>query len=408
MIPADLDTMEPGPVLGVILSAIDIDELSGHQRVIVLRARQRMASHYLGQVYTDMAAVADAVASGEHDDRWAAEAAAAEIRVALRLTRRAAETELAFAMDLRRRLPGVADLLASGAIDVRRARVISYGTGHLPDHVAARVAERILVEAPRLTTGQLAARLRRVCIEADPEDARTRYERAVEDRRIVTEANDSGAAHLLGLDLPPDRVSAIASRINQMARRLRTAGESRTMDQLRADVFLDLLEGHAAEGSGMRGSVDIHVDLATLARLADDPGELAGYGPVVADIARQVADRQRRAQWRFTVTDPVSGSPLLASTIRRRPTVGERRLVESRNPTCVFPGCRMPAAKCDLDHRDPWSQGGPTTPANLAPLCRHDHRIRHEAGWSYRSLPNGHYEWTTRLGHTYTAGGMPP
>jgi hypothetical protein len=75
------------------------------------------------------------------------------------------------------------------------------------------------------------------------------------------------------------------------------------MDQLRADVMLDLLvgaDGHrrrtdktVAAVGGAVGVVDIRVDLATLCRLVDHPGELAGYGPVIADIARRAAENKR-------------------------------------------------------------------------------------------------------------------
>ena len=62
----------------------------------------------------------------------------------------------------------------------------------------------------------------------------------------------------------------------------------------------------------------------------------------------------------------------------------------------------MPATTCDLDHRTPWSHGGPTTEANLAPLCRHHHTTKHHHQWTYQALPDGTHQWTTRLGHTYT------
>ena len=195
-------------------------------------------------------------------------------------------------------------------------------------------------------------------------------------------------------------------RLNRIARSLRSSGEERTMDQLRADVLLDLLQGSSQHGKG--GVVDIHVDLDTLARLVDHPGELAGYGPVIADIARQVADHQARAEWRFQATDPDTGRVIHNGITRRRPTADQQREVETHHPTCIFPGCRMPATDCDLDHRTPYGEGGPTLMPNLAPLCRHDHRIRHDAGWVHQPLPNGDHRWTTKLGHTYTTSGTPP
>lgn len=407
VIPRELDGMEPGPILGAFLSAIDVSELSGFQRIVVMRAHQRMASHYQAQVYEDMASVADLMSEMGGDSQLALEAAAAEVRVGLRLTRRAADSELDFALDLKRRLPKVWEALAAGMIDLRRARTIVYGTSHLSDNVARTVVDQIIALAPRLTTGQLAALLRRVCVQADPQEAASRYREATSDRRVIVEATVAGTANLFGLDLPPDRVVAILGRISDLARHLKTADETRSIDQLRADVLLDLLEGQANGGSS-KGTVNIHVDLDTLAALSEAPGELAGYGPVIADIARQVTEQHHQVEWRWTVTHPETRLPIHSGTTRRRATAAQRRDIETKHPTCVFPGCRMPAAGCDLDHRIPWSEKGPTSTGNLAPLCRHDHHIRHQTGWAHKALHDGDHEWTSPLGHIYTTSGRSP
>jgi hypothetical protein len=242
-----------------------------------------------------------------------------------------------------------------------------------------------------------------------PDDAHQRYQRAVGERRIVTQPDVAGTCHLFALDLPPDRVAAVTRRLNSIARNLKTSHETRTMDQLRADALLDLLEGDPTVTSrGPHGVVDIRVDLATLTRLCDTPGDLAGYGPVIADIARRVTQHQQTAQWRYTVTDPATGSTIVTDITRRRPTATQRRHIETRATTCVFPGCRMPATTCDIDHHTPWSQGGPTHTTKLDPLCRHDHTLRHLPGWTYHPLPNGDHQWITQLGHTYTTSGQPP
>lgn len=391
-----IDQIEPGPVLADLLALVDVDSLSGDEQLAVLRAQRRMAAHYEAAAYGSMAAVADTVDAIEDDPALAAESTAAEIRVALALTRRAADTELHLALRLRRRLPTVWSALYSGDIDVRRARVLVDGTEHLSVARARRVVDQILEDAPALTTGQLGARLRRLCVADDPEEATDRYRSAVAQRRVVTEPTHDGTAHLLGFDLPPHLVTAVSNRINRLARSLRRRGEDRTMDQLRADVFLDLLLGRK-DGAG--GVVDIRVDLDTLTRLADHPGELAGYGPVVADIARQIAERQR-SQWRYTVTDSETGTAIDSGITRRRPTAAQRRAVEARDGGCVFPGCRMPASACDVDHRTAFAEGGPTATCNLRPLCRHDHRIKH-TGWTYTPLDDGTYQWTSRLGAVY-------
>ena len=405
-IPPGLDQMKPGPALAAFLSSIDVSSVSGHDRVVVLRANQKMASHFQANTYSAMAAVADSVSEIDDDPRYVTEGAAAEIRAALSLTRRAADTELSFALDLRQRLPQVHTMLASGEIDLRRARTIDHETCHLPIAAARNVVERIAEAAPDLTTGQLAARIRKLCIEADTDEADKRYDRALDDRRVVAQPSVAGTAHLSGSDLPPDRVAAATRRINTIARSLRGNGEIRTMDQLRADVYLDLLQGtdHTNRSGGV---VHLTTDLGTLAGLADHAGDLNGFAPVIADVARQVADQQPDAEWRYTVTDTETGEPIHTGTTRRRPTASQRRHIETRSPTCVFPGCRMPAGDCDLDHRTSWAEGGPTTPGNLAPLCRPDHLLKHN-GWTLRQRTRGRYQWTSPLGHTYNTWPDPP
>jgi hypothetical protein len=408
VIPPGLDQMEPGPVLAAFLTSVEGEDLSGYDRVVVLRTYQRLASHVQAQVYKQMAAISDLMNEMDDDPELASESAAAEIRVALRLTRRAADTELDLAVDLKQRLPRVWVALSAGEIDPQRAKVIVYGTAHLTEETARLVVDEIIGRASQMTTGQLNSVLRRLCVRADPEEAANRYQDAVDGRRINTEASVEGTANLLGLDLPPDRVAGVMKRIAEMAQSLKRSDEIRTVDQLRADIFLDLLEGRSHRGRTGRGVVDIQVNLETLTRLSEDPGELAGYGPVIADIARQITESQTNSEWRFTITHPETGQIIHNGLTRRRPTSGMRRHVEARNPTCIFPGCRMPATDCDLDHRIPWAHRGRTSTDNFAPLCRHDHIVKHRCGWKHRPLPNGDHQWTSRLGHIYTTSGRSP
>jgi hypothetical protein len=157
-IPPDLAEMEPGIVLAAVLSAIDIDNLTGHDRVIVMAAHQRMASHYQAQVYASMAAVADAVAErlhndGETDFEVVEDACSSEIRAALRLTRKAADSELSIARDLKTRLPAVWRQFVTGRIDRRRANLILHRTEHLDATRAREVAGRALEKAPLRNRG---------------------------------------------------------------------------------------------------------------------------------------------------------------------------------------------------------------------------------------------------------------
>jgi len=408
-IPPGLDKMQPGTILAAILEHTDVEALSGHDRIIFLRAQQRMASHYSAGIYETMASVTQHMRDRDDfgDHTFATEAAAAEIRTALRLTRRATETELTFALELRERLPRVWAALAAGDIDVRRAKTIAHHTYHLSTATARHVVDEIIETASRLTTGQLAARLRRLCIEANPDEAEDRYRTAVEDRRLVAAPNVDGTTNLVGYQLAPDQTATAMARINHIAKQLRRNGDRRSIDQLRADIYLDILNGTTNNTTGpRRGVIDLQVDLTTLLELKETPGELSGYGPVIADIARNIVNQSPDAEWRYSVTN--NGEPIASGVTRRRPNTTETRQIQTRDRTCIFPGCRMPATTSDLDHTAPYGEGGPTTTDNLAPLCRHDHRIRHQQHWIYQPLPNGDYEWTTKLNHTYTTSGTPP
>jgi len=90
------------------------------------------------------------------------------------------------------------------------------------------------------------------------------------------------------------------------------------------------------------------------------------------------------------------------------PTPAMVQAVRHRDHTCVFPHCGRPARSADLDHIQPYldpADGGPpgqTHPDRLAPLCRHHHRAKTFAAFTYHRLPNGSYQWTLPTGITLT------
>jgi len=55
----------------------------------------------------------------------------------------------------------------------------------------------------------------------------------------------------------------------------------------------------------------------------------------------------------------------------------------------------------DQDHRLDHAAGGLTDEDNLEPKCRHDHRLKHEAGWQVERTEPGVTVWTSALGHRH-------
>jgi hypothetical protein len=412
-LPADLETIPPGLLLAVILSSVDRDRLSGFDRVSLLKARARLRSWIDAELYADIEAMSGSVAE-ELDDLWEGaspdpeiveNATASEVQAALSLTRRSADIHVELAFLLCVRLPRVWEALHEGLIDLPRARILSDLTSPLPRELAREVTETALVRAPSMTTGQLRAHLGRLIITVDPAAAQERYEDRLEDRRVFSEQGEDGTANLMGLNLPPAETSRAMRRINRLARSLKSKGDRRRIDQIRADIYLDLLTGKGQPNSGSSdtGVVEVRVDMTTLAGIDNEPAEIPGWGTVLADVARHIVDEASDAEWRIVPVDE-NGQPIGVVTTKRRPTTVQKRIVETRNPTCVFPGCRMPAAECDLNHEIPWTQAHRTTIRELGPLCRHDHNNHHRHRWKLKQIRPGQYQWTSLLGHTYTTG----
>ncbi|MBK6872191.1 MAG: hypothetical protein IPG94_12640 [Kineosporiaceae bacterium] len=136
----------------------------------------------------------------------------------------------------------------------------------------------------------------------------------------------------------------------------------------------------------------VHITVPLSAVLgADGIGEANDYGPLTADAIRDLLAGLHRmgatATWRCLITDDTPGSPTHGTilgigkaphTLVRTATGLLRELVQAREQCCTFPGCRRRAITCELDHRIPHSQGGPTCECNLHPLCKHHHRLREQ------------------------------
>ena len=215
-------------------------------------------------------------------------------------------------------LPGTKAALRDGTLSLGKARIIAMATGLL-DPAEARAAENeVLDRAGRLTPGGLRAAIARAVLEAAPEKAKDRRETAAKFARVERWLEDSGNAALMGRELPPDEVLAADERITAWAGELKAAGLDGGADELRARAYLDLLLGQdsrpgqdedstpAPAPGGFAGRITLTVPLATLAGLADRPGELAGLGPVDPWLARDLATaaaRHPKTAWCVTVTD---------------------------------------------------------------------------------------------------------
>jgi len=453
------DLCEPCPELAAAAAAAHaagLGTLSDDELVGLLAAARRLQSW---QAAIELSAVAELdrrrtagrPAASRDDDHVAEELAAA-----LTLTGRAAASLLDLARGLSR-LPTVLRDLLAGRIDLARAQVYAAELAALDDHAARACAAGSSGPDRGMTTGQLRNWLRYLVLMLDPRAARERAARAREDARVEVWGEGSGNSALAGRELTPADVIEADARITAIAQALKDAGADGSMDQLRAAVFAALLTGRdpirlwpaladhpdAAGSTGLSGSVNLVMPLATWLGSSDAPGEAAGHGPVGADTARDLASRLAAtgsaARWCVTKVGPDGRAAAHAcahapprpgaeaswldslrfrvlesgtcSHLRRmagyRPSGLLAHLVRIRDRSCAFPGCRRPAPGCDLDHTRPYDRGGYTCECNLSPLCRRHHRAKQAIGWRLSQPEPGVLTWTLPHGRSYTKAHVP-
>jgi hypothetical protein len=132
---------------------------------------------------------------------------------------------------------------------------------------------------------------------------------------------------------------------------------------------------------------------------SDDPADLVGRSPIDPDTARELACLTR-SPWERILTHPVTGAVLHVDTYQR--TAAMDRYLRARDQHCRFPGCRLPAIRCEVDHTIDHALGGSTDCRNLAHLCQRHHSMKQFTAWRVRQLADGILEWTSPLGRTYT------
>ena len=311
--------------------------------------------------------------------------------------------------------PVLRDALRTGRIDARKVDLILKETlplveGEMRDDVIARAVD----ESEGLTAPQLTRVVRRECLAADPSTAKVRHERAKEDRGIdLTWRPDSMAS--FGAFLPAGDAVAAYTALDALAEGAKYPGDTRTVDQRRADAFADIFRhildtgrtaagAHLATRHGRKVAVNVTVAATTLLGLDELPGELESYGPIPAYVARELA---QDGTWRRILTDPRNGTFVERGRVTYRPGADLTGTVIARDVTCTAPGCRQPAARCEIDHLMPYDRSRPaddqTTEDNLGAGCKHHHQSKTDKVWNATRDPvTGTCTWTSPLGITYS------
>ncbi|WP_018504261.1 HNH endonuclease signature motif containing protein [Parafrankia discariae] len=325
------------------------------------------------------------------------EFAAEDVAAVLGVSPRSAAGQLLFACTVTRRLPHALKALHSGVLDVQRLRSLENAVRPLGAELAARVEERVLAGGARVNRGAFTDACRRAVHRLDPAGAAERARARRKERRVWVSAGEDGVSALSAV-LPAEEATACYQRVDRIAQGIaadRVARGGRSRDEIRADVLVDLLCGRAEHAAPLACEVQVVVPVTVLLGLAEDPGEILGYGPVPAEVAREMAARPG-STWRRILTG--QRGALVEVADRRLPTAAQARHVRARNRSCVFPGCVRSSRWADIDHTVAHSAGGSTLTRNLGPMCRKHHRMKHSLNWRVTQPEEGAFVWEGPFG----------
>jgi hypothetical protein len=494
-------SLRTGPKLSRRLAAVSLGQLPDEQLLDYLHAETRQLSQQQARVWAAMAEVGRrAPFAFDHGEVWTPErrfdSAVCEIVAELRVSKPYATHELEYAQAIEA-LPTVAAALRAGNLDRNRALVLVEVCAELSDEHRDQLLAEVLPVAGSLPAATLRAKAQRLAIALDPDLAERRYREAVRDQKVVCYIAEDGTVTLAGENLPAEEALAAKAHVWALAKAAKRAGAHASSDTLRATLFTGLqtprflgltqLEIIAelvkqfpkpvVDGPGeptapaaqpappaspepaVPSGVELRVGLACLMGLTDEPGDVAGTGPLIAPVARQIAEAQRRGEWRYAIVDsegqlifngisrhrpagyPTGGAkggivelhvpthlldpafieehpdwaPLLTDVAqqyeRRAPIVQDpaartpgkplRRRVEITHRYCVFPSCRRPAADSQADHRFDHAKGGVTLEPNLGPLCERHHDLKTRWGWRLVKRDDTNYVWISPLGRRH-------
>ncbi|NYD68808.1 HNH endonuclease signature motif containing protein [Agromyces atrinae] len=389
-----------------------------------LEAEENRIAADRARVLARMAATTDAIEAAEptrgtsRDIEMARRSLIAEIACALTVSERLIQMRLDDAERFHTDTPTLLDHVAAGRLGFRQAQILLDHTSSLPGEHRAAFIDAVLPIAESSTPPQLQRRARTLRERLHPDSITTRHQSAVAKRRVGLTHTHDGMSWLNAY-LPAATAITIDTRLSDIAGHLATADdETRTLTQLRTDVFIDLLTGTPQTNEptnpttaprrrrGPRPTVMITVPALTLLGHTDEPATLDGYGPIPIETARELAGDATSCI--RILTHPETGTTLSVGRDRYTVPPDLRAALQHRDTTCRFPGCNQPALTADIDHTTDWQHGGPTTLDNLAHLCRKHHTLKHHTGWtathttSGDSTSDGTLTWTSPLGHTYT------
>jgi hypothetical protein len=294
---------------------------------------------------------------------------------------------LGLAKALVHELPHTLSAVTSGQLSEWRAILIAQATAVLLVADRAEVDRRLAGRLAGLSDKQVRAAALAAAYELDPRSVVDRAAYAVTQRRVTMRPAPDTMAYLTAL-LPAAQAVAVFAALHAAAGSARSAGDTRTSDQVKADTLVERVTGQST-ADAVSVEIGLVMSDATLIAGGSTPAHLVGYGPIPAAHARQIAagpqdsglaETRARAWVRRLYLDPATQVMTTADATRRRFPEHLRQLVVARDQWCRTPWCGAPIRH--IDHARAFFLGGPTSLANAQGLCERCNHAKESLGWA--------------------------
>ena len=338
------------------------------------------------------------------------------VAFARRESRHRGERHLGLATIVRTELPHTWAAWSSGHITEWTATVIARETACLPlehrltvDHVIASDAERLSLLGQRELIGLLRTEAERL----DPAAVVARRRRAESERCVTLRPAPDTMTWLTALLPVKDGVAVLAALI-RVSDSARSAGDPRSKGQVMADSLVASVLGQpftTPTTPTTTAAVPVRLGLvmsdSALLGTSDEPAHLDDYGPIPAELAREIvaaALTDDEQVWvRRLYTSPTTGELVTMDSHQRLFPAALSRFVRLRDRVCRTPWCDAPIRH--IDHPDEHARGGATSSRNAQGLCEACNYAKQAHAWRARPAPDdtgGHViETTLPTGHTY-------
>lgn len=336
---------------------------------------------------------------------------AAQVGLARRCSPFQARRYVGWARILTSELSATFARLQAGQTTERRAFLVARETVWLSREDRAQVDAELAPQLEKLGDKRTEAEVKNAAYRLDPKGFTERLGNATKDRRVSLRPAPDTMARLSAL-LPVAQGVAAHTTLARDADAQRAAGDTRTRNQIMADLLVERLTGESTAAGGAV-EVSLTMDIDTLlaphppsaqddASLSEAPAWLEGYGPIPAPLARSwLLDPERDAPvWlRRLFTRPSTGQLIGMESRRRLFTSAQARFIRLRDRSCRTPYCDAPIRH--IDHITPAEVGGPTSISNGQGLCAACNYTKENPGWRSHPEPSGTVVITTPTGHRY-------